>query len=271
MAITETIELLGKGLYGEDIPDTLTLIPMTSTLQMEYEGSESLETTLLDSILPKCVQEKIDFRKLLNIDFQWVLRALRILTFGEFHTTDTIFCRSCDDISRGEYRVNITTIPCRPLPEGFKNTLKIRKEDLMDCGHDIEFKLLTVQEIINARKDKAFTIAGKHNIELARVCYMISSMNGKKDMKPFEVRLEVDKLSGPDWVLLKSSMMELLEYGLEATGSTKCPKCGEEAVFIALVDERFLFATVGDIREWRNSGGRGKAKNISADTAAANG
>ena len=175
MAMSEKIELLGKGLYA-DIPDTLTLTSIPTASELDYVGSEDFERTMLEVILPKAVEEKVDFKQLLEIDFQWVCRCLRILNYGPYYTTNSILCLHCDKIHHGEYTVNLETIECKPLPEGFVNDLVISKNEFIDFDGDIHIKLPTIQKILNSEKDKAFQNAeGETNRELARICYMISS------------------------------------------------------------------------------------------------
>lgn len=114
--ISEKIELLGKGLY-DDIPDQLTLSSMPTASELDYVGSEDFDATMLDNILPKCVKEQVNFRKLLNIDYLWLCRCLRILNYGPYYTTNAILCDNCKSHSHGEYRVNLNTIGCTPLPK----------------------------------------------------------------------------------------------------------------------------------------------------------
>ena len=113
MAISEKIELLGKGLY-DSIPDELTLTNIPTASELDYVGSEDFDEVMINKILPKAVEEKIDFRQLLEIDYQWVCRCLRILNYGPYFTTGAILCDKCGQ-SYGEYRVNLETIDCKPL------------------------------------------------------------------------------------------------------------------------------------------------------------
>ena len=73
MGMSEKIELLGKGLYVE-IPGTLTLKDLPTASELDYVGSEDFEKTMLETILPKSVEEQIDFKQLLEIDFHWICR-----------------------------------------------------------------------------------------------------------------------------------------------------------------------------------------------------
>lgn len=267
--MTEKIELLGKGLY-ENIPDVLTLTSIPTASELDYVGSEDFEQTMLDVILPSAVKEQVDFKQLLEIDFQWLCRCLRILNYGPYHTTNAIYCSSCNKVSYGEYRVNLETINCKMLPEGFVNDLVITKDEFIEFDGDVHIKLPTIQQMMNAEKDKAFQKAdGTTNLELARMCYMISSIKGKSDLTPVEIKLTVQKEFSPaDYIILKQTVQELSDYGLRIGGTAQCPKCGSTtAAFMALTDDKFFRPTVGDLREWKNSRSAGKDKDVSRDKA----
>lgn len=269
MAISEKIELLGKGLY-EDIPDVITLHDIPTASELEFVGSEDFEATMLEKVLPQIIEEKFDCRKLLEIDFQWICRCSRILSYGPYYTTNSIFCDECGSVSRGEYRVNLTTLGCKVLPEGFVNDIVISKEEFIDFNKSIHIKLPTIQQIRNAYNDKAFqNAAGRINRPLARMCYMISQVGDRKGLTPVDLRLMITKeLSSADYLILKSRVTELTDYGLRVGGSTVCPKCGSaQASYIALVDDRFFRPTLGDVQQWRDDRSTGANKNISTSKA----
>lgn len=254
MAISEKVELLGKGLY-KDIPDVLTLNALPTVSELDYVGSEDFNATMLEKILPQAVSEKVDFKQLLEIDFQWLCRCLRILNFGPYYTTNTIFCDKCGNTSYGEYQVNLNTIGCKPLPEGFVNKLTIPRGCFLDFNGDVTLSLPTIQQMENAYKDKAFqTAKGRINRELARICYMITSIGGKSNLTPIDVKLMIQKeFSAADYIILKEEVTNLTDYGLRAGGSAQCPKCGsKEAAFIALTDDRFFRPTMDNLRAWRD-------------------
>lgn len=255
MAITEKIELLGAGLY-KDIPGTLTLSSIPTASELDYVGSEDFDKTMVEVILPKAVEEKIDFKQLLEIDYQWICRCLRILNYGPFFTTNAIFCDKCGKVSYGEYRVNLETIDCKPLPPDFVNDIVISKDEFLDFDGDVHIKLPTIQQMLNAEKDKAFKRSdGTTNTELARMCYMITSIKGNSTATPIEIKMMIqNEFSSADYILLNNIIKELTDYGLRIGGRTTCPKCGDtDAAFIALVDDKFFRPTVGDLREWKNS------------------
>lgn len=266
--ISEKVELLGKGLYN-NIPDVLTLKALPTVSELDYVGGEDYDKTMLESILPKAVEEKVDFRDLLEIDYHWICRCLRLLNYGPYYTTNSIYCTECDRVSNGEYQVNLTTVECKPLPPNFVNRIKISKDQFIQFDKDVFIRLLTIQQVINAHQDKAFARPdGVINKELARVCYMICEIDGNSGLTPVEVKLMIqDKMSSADYILLTDACSELTNYGLRAGGTTKCPKCGGEAAFIALMDDRFLRPTVGDLRKWKHDRSARKDDDVRRDTS----
>ena len=251
---SEKIELLGKGLY-KSIPSVLTLQSIPTASELEFVSSEDFEKTMLDSILPQAVQEKIDFRQLLEIDFHWICRALRILNYGPYFTTNAIYCSECGKTSLGEYTVDLRTVECVPIPEGFKNDIVVKKEEFLDFNEDIHMKLPTIQEALNASNDPAFKTGDKINTTFAKLCYMITSVGTKTNLSPMEARLIIkERMSSADYYILENAMSEQCDFGLRAAGTTSCPKCGNhDAAFLALINDKFFRPTMGDLRAWRDS------------------
>lgn len=258
--ISEKVELLGKGVYT-DIPDTLTLKAIPTLSELDYIGSEDFDETMLTKILPSAVEEKIDFNKLLEIDYQWLCRCLRLLNFGHYHTTNSIYCNECNKTSYGQYQVDLRTIECKGLPEGFKNEIIIPKDSFLDFKGEVRLRMPTIRQMLECYKDKAFhTPDGRVNRELARICYMVYSIKNQTGIAPIEVKLMIEEeFSVADYTMLKAYVSDLTNYGLRAGGYTVCPKCGNpHAAFIALVDDRFFRCSLDNLRRWRdyrNSGG----------------
>lgn len=254
MSVTEKIQLLGKGLY-KDIPDTLTLTSIPTACELDYVGGEDFDKIMLEKIFPAAIVEKVNFGELLQIDYHWICRCLRILNYGPYYTTNRIFCNDCGETSNGEFQVNLNTIDCVPLPEGFKNSITLSKDEFIDFNGDVTFKLPTITEINAAYVDKAFENAdGTFNRPLARMCYMITSINGQSGMIPLEIKNKIQReFSAADYIILKDRINELSNYGLRAVGSCQCPHCGKTtANYLALVDDRFFRPTVGNLKKWRD-------------------
>ena len=254
MAISEKIELLGKGLYT-DIPDVLTLKNIPTASELDYVGGEDFVATMLDIIFPVAIEEKISFRNLLEIDFQWICRCLRILNYGPFYTTNAIYCSDCDQVSRGTYQVDLRTVDVKPLPADFKNSIVISKDEFIDFEEDITLHLPTIQDVINANKDPLFKdVNGDTNRNFARLCYMVSAIGHNTKVSIPDIRLTIqNKLSSADFIILRNRATELTDFGLRAGGKTMCPKCkSRDGAYIALVDDRFFRPTLGDLRAWKS-------------------
>ena len=252
MAISEKITLLGKGLY-KDIPDELTLKSIPTASELDYVGGEDFQATLLDVIFPKAIEEQVDFRQLLEIDFQWICRCLRILNYGPYYTTNAIYCPDCG-LSSGEYQVDLRNIEVKPLPEGFNNSIVISKNEFVDFDGDIVLHLPTIQEAMNSAKDSMFKDSkGESNQGFAHLCYMITSIGGKDKLAvPVIKNIIQNDLSPADFIILRERSRELTNFGLRAGGNVGCPRCGsKEAAFMALVDDRFFRPTLGDLRSWK--------------------
>ena len=262
MGVSEKLELLGRGLY-EDIPDVLTIKSIPTAAELDYVGSEDFESTMVDKIFPKAIEEKIDFRKLLEVDFQWICRALRILNYGPYFTTNTIYCSECGKVSHGEYKVNLTTVEAKPFPENFDNNIVISKDEFIDFNKSITLHMLTVQDILNIDKDPLFTDStGRVNRQLARICYMIKAI-GSEVMAVPQVKHTIQYgMSDADYRLLADVVSNLTDYGLRMGGKTGCPNChSTEAAYVALVNDKFFRPTLGDLRSWRDDKRSGETKN----------
>jgi len=251
--MSETIELLGKGLYT-NIPDKLTLKAFPTVTELDYVGSEDFESTMLNKIFPQCIEEDIDFNQLLEIDFQWICRCLRFLNYGPYFTTNTILCSKCGTV-RLECQVDLRRVDCKPIPADFSPDIVIKKDDLIDYKHDIHMRLLTIGDVMTMRDDKLFRRSdGTLNSTYARLCYSITAMGQEKNMVPPAAKIEIErKLSPADYKILVAVSQEMTDFGLRGGGRCSCPQCHSKgAAFIALADDKFFRPTVGDLRQGRN-------------------
>ena len=264
-AMTEQLELLGKDLY-KSTPGVITIRQLPTSSELEYVGSEDFDKVMLEKILPTAIEETVDFEELLEIDYQWILRCLRILNYGPYHTTNSIFCSDCGKANYGEYRVNLNTVECKPLPDGFVNDIVVTADEFIDFDGDIHLKLPTIRSMMNAMKDKAFQRAdGTINRGFARLCYMIKSVKDKTGLTPVEIKLLIqNELSSADFIILEEVASNLVDYGLRAGGHCVCPNCGSKnGAFLALIDDKFFRPTLGDLREWKHDRRAGADKDVS--------
>ena len=223
---------------------------------------------MLDVIFPKSIEEEVNFRDLLEIDFHWICRCLRILNYGPYFTTNNIYCYACGQISSGEYQVDLRSVEVKTLPDGFSNTITISKDEFLDFDSDIILHLPTIQEMMNAAKDPLFVDRnGDTDARFARLCYMIKGIGNNTKMSVPEIKMTLqNKMTPADYMILKSLANEKVSYGLRLGGRTVCPKCGNKnAGFAAYVDDRFFRPTMGDLRAWKAD--RNAKKSDRPDTA----
>lgn len=254
MAVTEKIQLLGGAYYtGKNIPTVLTLTSIPTSSELDYVAAEDFDDTMINSILPRAVEEKINFNSLLEIDYQWLLRCLRIINYGPYFTTNYIYCDKCGG-HQGDYTVNLNTIECKQLPEGSTGEFVIKKDEFIDFDKDVHVKLLTIKEALDCMKDGQFNdpATGKPNRRLARLSYMITSIGNEKFLNPIETRLHLlNDFSAADYQILKAMEKNLTDFGLRAGGHCTCPHCGGSASFLAFVDDRYFRPTLDDLRRWK--------------------
>lgn len=253
--ITEKIQLLGKGLYTS-IPDELTLTSIPTSSELDYVGGEDFDKVMLEKIFPKAIVEDINYGELLQIDYQWICRCLRIINYGPYFTTNAIICDNCGERSIGEYQVDLNTVECKMLPEGFKNEFTLDGSSFINYKGTIKFKLPTISEVIASYNDKTFKNEdGTINKQLARICYMITSIDNNSNLSPIEIRAKLLKnLTSADYIILRNEIEDKCDYGLRAGGTCQCPKCKQmTGAYLALVDDRFFRPTMGDLRKWRDS------------------
>lgn len=266
--ISEKIELIGKGVY-KNIPDELTIGAIPTASELDYVSAEDFEGVMLDKILPKAVEEDINFHDLLEIDYQWITRCLRFVNYGPYFTTNQVICPKCGRI-QGEARVDLRTIGVKVLPDKFVNDIKISKDEFLDFKKDIHIKLPTIQQMLNCYKDKMFISPdGKLNRAFARACYMITQIGNEKGITPVQAKMTIEKeMSSADYKIFLELVSELTDYGLRAAGMCECPQCHSQSIFIALADDKFFRPTLGDLRAGRNDRSARGAKNIPASETA---
>lgn len=286
MGMTEQIELLGRNLYNGEIPGILTLKSLPTTTELELVGAEEFDTKMLDEILPQALEEKIDTHKLLEFDYDYILRSLRILNYGPYYTTPLIICPTCNQIINQPAQVNLRTVECKPIPETMtKNEIRISHTEFIDFPNDIYIHLLTMGEVLAAKQDPLFKKpqndesnkggAAYAISDLGRTCYMIHHI-ADAAVTPLEAKSTIQsKMSPADYKLLLGKINEVTDFGLRSRGSCICPRCGSpKAAYPVFIDERFFRISVADIRKWRddknaerkdNNAGGTKKKRVQPD------
>lgn len=251
--MTEKIELLGKNVY-KDIPGVITLKSIPTSSELDYVGAEDFDVTMVEKILPESVEEKIDFKKLLYIDYQWICRGLRFLNYGPYHTISLIYCPDCNLI-REDFQIDMRSVEVLPLPPDMKSAqIRIKKDEFIDFDQDIIIMLPTVQQVLDSRKDNMFARPdGSRDNKLARLCHMVVQIGDTFVTSIETYGVIKNKMTPADFKILDGVSKELTNYGLRNGGRCKCPKCGNpDASFIAPSDDLFFRPSLGDLRKWKS-------------------
>ena len=267
--LSETVVLLGQGIY-KTVPDSIKINALPTASELEYVSSEDFDSTMVKSILPQVVEnsDSMDFSELLEIDYEWICRCLRMKSYGPYFTTNRIYCPECNKVHEGSYKVDLRCVGINPLPDNFVNTITISHEEFIDFKEDIVMKLMTVKDHMAMIQDKLFQRSdGTRNISLSRLCYMIKQIGTKKNLTPVDVRTSILKnFSAADYEILKDLVAKEDNYGLQISGSVNCPVCGsKDAYFIALQQDKFFRPSVGDIREFKSAIRSGDWKELPGD------
>lgn len=269
--LSETVVLFGKGLY-KTIPDSIKLSAVPTASELEYVGAEDFDSTMLNTIFPEVIEdsEGMDFKELLEVDYDWICRCLRMKSYGPFFNTNRIFCSNCDKVHRGDYTVDLRNVGVNLIPEGFINRIAIDSDEFIDFKDNIVMHLMTMQDHLAMQKDTAFDRKnGSKDVTLARMCYSIKQIGLHENMTPLDVRAYIkNNMSSADYEILKSIVNENDNYGLQFTGSATCPVCGStDAYFIALQQDKFFRPTVGDLRNFKQSIRQGDWEKLPGDPA----
>ena len=269
--LAESVVLLGQGLY-KTIPDEIKLNAVPTASELEYVGSEDFDSTMVRNILPKVVEDsgKMDFTELLEIDYDWICRCLRLKSYGPYVHVNRIFCPDCNDVHEGDYQVDLRNVGINPLPKDFVDKITIKADEFIGVKDDLVLTLLTVKDKLAMAKDKMFDRPdGSKNVMLARICYMTKQIGQKQNLTPIDVRTHINKnFSAADYEILKDLVGEADNYGIRMMGNVVCPVCkSNDAYFVALRSDKFFRPTVGDVRAYKSAIRSGDWKELPGDPA----
>lgn len=238
MSISERVELLAE---YTNTPKVLTVSAISTNLELELVSNEDYDATMLDTILPKVVKESVDFHSLLEIDYQWLCRCIRFLSYGPEVTVRSIICDDCGKYHKGEYKADLRVVSCAPLPNNFHNTFTIHPQEFLDTdiGY-VTFHLPTVDEGIQIR-----TACDQYlnNPVLSKMCVMIDSIGDSRLTEDPKENMDLifHKFNSADYQILVSLVTQMSDFGLRSYGDIQCPVCrSSHARFFALPNDLYF-------------------------------
>lgn len=255
--LSESVVLLGQNMY-KTIPNTININAVPTASELEYVGAEDFDRTMVMSIFPKVVDNSdgMDFTELLEIDYDWICRCLRIKSYGPYITTNRIYCNDCNEAHKGDYQVDLRNVGITPLPDNASKVIRIDSDEFLECKDDFELNLLTMNDKLVQQQDSMFDRKdGTRDGALANICYMVKRIGSEEGITPIDVRNYImNKLSAVDYEILKTIVSEKTNFGLHVMGNVECPVChGKDAYFIALRQDKFFRPSMGDIKQYKQA------------------
>lgn len=237
--IQEKINLPSRGIpYGDDIPESFTMKPMTlNETKIIYGSSNTMNA--LDSVLKKCINiEDFPVHKLLLGDKLYLAYQLRALTFGEMYNV-SLFCPTCKkpvDVS-----FNLTQAEIDYAPDNFEMYKNIGK--LPYSGDEIVTKVLTVGDYENLM-ERAEEIKREYPeyegdpILPLSVAAQIYTINGEK--RPSRLKEEyATNMHAMDEIYF-SEKVQNIAIGPKVLQHIDCPECGRNLEFAINMGEQFF-------------------------------
>jgi len=180
---TEVIELPSKGLvYSESSPLASGKIEMKYMTAREEDilTNQSLiqKGTVLDELMKSMIVSKINYDELIIGDKNAIMVAARVLGYGKDYTFNYL---------GEEYTIDLSTVDNKPFDESLiTKGVNEFAFTLPTSGVVITFKILTHgdEKKINTELEGLKKINKNLSPELStRLKYMITSINGEKDVK----------------------------------------------------------------------------------------
>ena len=235
--IKETFTLPSKGkVYGEEVPEKITLRSMTTQEDMELLGySEKKKKKLCDTI-DACVVDKfpISAYDMILGDYEFLLHKLRIVTFGNDYSM-IINCPNCKQVVK-----STTNLDDIEVLEFDSNKIGNREIKLPVSKHVIKLSFQTprmLDKIKEQAKDykKHKNKPGVNYELLFKIMSFISKVDGE-ELDEATLTQMITKLPLKDALYIVQKGEELnRKVGLDTSIIAKCNECGYE------VSTRFQF------------------------------
>lgn len=242
--------------YAGVIPQTVTISSYTTAHEQLRLSSDSLTKVMIESILPECIDPKINIKELYEPDYWLLLRHLRMITWGPFYTPGHYVCTECINENGGKGSI-----------ESWKGMINLadvatarpdKDEDLIvtkTIKHD-EFIFLDADVTIHINKCKDLLLVEKTKVpetqkKLVPLAASISSVE-KMDFVAVEEVVEwLSTLMPADYDILTEEYAKAFQFGLSTKCEIKCPKCGGAAWCLVPINDNYFRPTRDNLKEWK--------------------
>lgn len=239
------------------IPKTVTLSSYSTGMEQLRLSSDNLNTVMIKDILPQVIDPKIDVRKLLEPDFYLLLRHLRILTWGPFHTVGSFYCKDCPNengtkgkIHKSKRQIDLGTIGvlCPENEADLRTTYTISRDEFVFLDADVTIHMNRCADITLVANTKVKTDGDKALLPIAA---SIMSVTGEEFVEIHEALEWLKSLAPVDSQIIKDAYGEQFNIGLQNRVEFDCPVCGGKAWSYVPINDNYFRPTKEDIKEWK--------------------
>lgn len=257
----------GSNFYGEDVPKTITIKTTTTGDELEKCAAEAFHNVMVEKILPRCIEPKFNFRKLLEIDYNIILRKMLAVSCGPFVKPTNLTCSDCGAfIKNPEELASLETVETTPIPEDIGDEIVCPAGELLYNEDEIHLRFTRVSNILSdsallqkLRQANANITREQLQYELSmnRLAYLLKSAGPPEEQKPFaDFNFAIGylkRMDANDIRMLAKFYSDATTYGDSPLVKTKCPVCqGHNAEFQNVITAYSFRPTVEQLRAWRD-------------------
>lgn len=251
--------------YEGAIPQTVTISSYTTAHEQLRLSSDNLTKVMIESILPDCIDPKINIKELYEPDYLLLLRHLRMVTWGPFYSPGHYVCPDCVNENGTKGRVeswkgmiNLADMAIA-RPDNAKElitTKKIKRDKFIFLDSDVEIHLNKCKDLLLIENTKV----PESQRKLLPLAAAIGSVE-KTDFIAIEEVVEwLAGLMPADFEILSDEYTQTFKFGLSSRGTLTCPKCGGAAWCYVPVNDNYFRPTRENLTEWKQLLADSKAK-----------
>ena len=252
--------------YGGAIPQTVTISSYTTAHEQLRLSSDNLTKVMIESILPACIDPKINIKELYEPDFWLLLRHLRMITWGPFFTPGHYVCPNCvnesgikGNVATWNGMINLADIAiARPdNPEELITQTKVGHDEFLFLDSDVTMHINKCKDLLMIETVRV----PEERKKLLPIAAAISSVENTEFITIEEVvDWLCDTVSPVDFDILSNAYSSAFSFGLSNRCDVTCPKCGGAAWCYVPINDNYFRPTRENLTEWKKLLANSKSK-----------
>lgn len=231
----ETFRLPSQGLFYDNtvltddvINGEVRVFPMTAYDEIIFKTPDMLLSgSAVDEVFRRCIPQVLNPRALLSKDVDYLITALRVITYGPDITLT--YTHNCADAKPHEYKTSLHTILTSAKaidPTTITTTYTVNMEN----GQVVKLKPTTFSTVLelnqNLDQNTDNSLISVQNTILKVLIDMIESVD---DISDKSLITEWVNALPAGWVrFLSEAIDKVSDWGVEFKVTVKCLDCGEE-------------------------------------------